>query len=514
MLKEDVRFDIIYTSEIVKVKVSDFMKEKEKIIEIDVLGETREQDYTKPINIAPKTRSARYEQEENEEINEEALEEVDDEGMKKKKKKRRLKKGVIQKTFWLISILFILGCCVFYGRRMIKYYRIYNPKESAAKTFGDAIVKDSNIATSGSGLYKVSGNYIYKGQEANNYLKYSNLLWRIIEVYEDGSVSAILEDNLNVMSYDQKVTSYVKSDINKYLNKVFIKHLNTKYLKNSTICLNQVEDLNSYVCNKTNKEDYKIKLIDVGEYLNSIADEGSYISNDELENAIWTSSYNTKGVWNIEGINVDESNADEAYFVKPVVTFKSDVKLLSGKGTKEEPFAIDKKKGVAIGDYVQLDEDLYVAYEVEDKVVKLQSVESDFLKPYIYSNITSKYTLEDYSGVANYLNNVIYYNMTYREQLLSTKWYSGNYNGLYEDVTKETMEGYIGLPNVLDLKFDSDFNYYLMTPVSDSKIYSYNKDLSASKIDTQRKLKITIAIDKGILKQGDGTKENPYKEGV
>ena len=485
--------------------------EKEKVIEIDVLGETREQDYTKPIKVVPKTRSSRYEEEDKEK---EIDESTEDGSMKKRKKKKKLKKGVIQKAFWLISILFILGCCGYYGRRMIKYYRIYNPKESAAKTFGDSIVKDSHIVTSGSGLYKVAGNYIYKGAESENYLKYSNLLWRIIEVYEDGSVSAILEDNLNVMSYDQKVTSYVKSDINKYLNKVFIKHLNTKYLKNSTICLNQVESLNNYVCNKTNEEDYKIKLIDVGEYLNSIADETSYISNDELENAIWTSSYNKQGIWNIEGINVDQSKADEAYFVKPVITLNSDVKLLSGKGTEEDPFTIDKKKGVAIGDYVQLDEDLYVAYEVNDKIVKLQSVESDFLKAYSYSNQTPKYTLEDYSGVANYLNNIVYYNMSYRDQLVSTNWYAGRYNGLYEDVMKETTESFIGLPTVLDLKFDSDFTYYLMTPVSDDKVYSYNKDLSASKVETQRKLRITIAIDKGILKQGDGTKKNPYKEGV
>ena len=485
---------------------------KEKVIEIDVLGETREQDYTKPIVVVAKTRSSRYKEEDQKKEDKNDKEEV--KSMGKKKKKRKLKKGIIQKSFWLISILFILGCCIFYGTRMIKYYRIYNPKSSAAKTFGDSIVKGSSIVTNGSGLYKVSGNYIYKGSEANNYLKYSNLMWRIIEIYEDGSVSAILDENINVMSYDNKITSYVKSDINKYLNKVFIKNLNTKYLQNSIICLNQVEELNKYVCNETNKEDYKIKLVDVGEYLNSIADDTSYISNEDLENSIWTSSYNSEGIWNIEGVNVDKSAADEAYFVKPEVTFKSTVKLLSGKGTKDEPFVIDKKQEIAIGDYVNLDDDLYVVYEINDNIVKLQSIKTNLLKPYSYSNLTPKYSLDDYTGVANYLNNVVYYNMSYNDKLILTNWYSGNYNGLYEDVTKETVQSYIGLPNVLDLKFDSDYPYYLMTPVSDSKVYVYDKDLSASKTEMQRKLRITIAIDKGILKQGDGTKENPYKEGV
>ena len=480
-------------------------KNKEKYVEIDVLGETREQDYTKPIKVVEKqTRSSRYEHEDIEK---------DVQEKPKKRKRRRLKRGVIQKTFWVISILFILGCCGFYGSRMLKYYRIYNPKESAAKTFGDSIVKDSNIVMSGDGLYKVSGNYIYKGEKANNYLKYSNLMWRIVEIYEDGTVSAVLDDNLNVMSYDQKITSYIKSDLNGYLNNVFIKHLNTKYLTNSTICLNEVSDLASYKCDKTDKENYKVKLIDVGEYLNSMVEEKTYISNEDVDNSIWTSSYSSKGFWTIEGINLNQCNADEAFYIKPVVTFKSSVKLLSGKGTIEEPFAIDKKDGVGLGDYVNLDDDLFVVYEINDNIVKLQSVESDFLDAHTYSNLTPKYKLDDYSGIASYLNKTVYYKLSYRNKLISTNWYSGNYNGKYNDIMSETVEAYIGLPTVMDLKFDSDFGYYLMTPVSDNKVYYYDNDLSSSSVEIQRKIRVTIAIDKGILKQGDGTKDNPYKEG-
>ena len=480
---------------------------KEKYIEIDVLGETKEQDYTVPIKVINKaTRTSRHNYDEDQQ--------PEQEKKKTKRKRRRLKKGIIQKTFWLISILFILGCCIYYGRRLIKYYRIYNPKETVAKTFGDSIVKDSNIVTSGDGLYKVAGNYIYKGENANNYIKYSNLMWRIIEIYEDGTVSAILDDNINVMSYDNTINPYQKSDINKYLNKVFIKNLDTKYLTNSTICLNEVEDLSTYKCDETNNTDYKIKLIDVGEYLNSLAGEKTYISNEELDNAIWTSSYSEKGIWSISGINVDQSKADEAFYVKPVITFKKDIKLLSGKGNRKSPFVIDKKKGIAIGDYVQMgEEDLYVAYEIDNNIVKLQSVESDFLEAHAYSNLTPEYKLEDYTGVANYLNNVVYYTMTYRDQLVSTNWYTGHYNGKYNDIMSNSVEAYIGLPTVMDLKFDSDFGYYLMTPVSDSKVYYYDNDLSASAVETQRKLRITIAIDKSILKQGDGTKNNPYKEG-
>ena len=41
----------------------------------------------------------------------------------KKTKKRRLKKGLFQTAFCLVSLAFIIGCCIFYGNRLIKYAR-------------------------------------------------------------------------------------------------------------------------------------------------------------------------------------------------------------------------------------------------------------------------------------------------------------------------------------------------------------------------------------------------------
>ena len=43
---------------------------------------------------------------------------------KKTGKKRRLKKGLIQTVFCLASLIFIIGCCIFYGSRLIKYYKM------------------------------------------------------------------------------------------------------------------------------------------------------------------------------------------------------------------------------------------------------------------------------------------------------------------------------------------------------------------------------------------------------
>ena len=61
------------------------------------------------------------------------------------KKKRKLKKKLLfQVIFCSVSIIFILGCCIFYGSRLVKYYKIYNPKDSSGKViklFADSLMQ-------------------------------------------------------------------------------------------------------------------------------------------------------------------------------------------------------------------------------------------------------------------------------------------------------------------------------------------------------------------------------------
>ena len=80
------------------------------------------------------------------------------------KKKRRRKKRIflpkVQTTFCILSILFILSCRGYYGMRLIKYYKIYNPKNEAGEVLlnlSSKIIDDENIVESGDGLYSVSG---------------------------------------------------------------------------------------------------------------------------------------------------------------------------------------------------------------------------------------------------------------------------------------------------------------------------------------------------------------------
>ena len=98
------------------------------------------------------------------------------------KKKCKIKRKIsIQKIFCIISILFIIGCFIFYGKRLIKYYKIYNPKIDGESTVYMAtdILTNTSLVYEGNGAYRINGNTIYKGENVDNYVSFSNMLWRI-----------------------------------------------------------------------------------------------------------------------------------------------------------------------------------------------------------------------------------------------------------------------------------------------------------------------------------------------
>ncbi|MCI8291735.1 MAG: hypothetical protein HFJ25_05795, partial [Clostridia bacterium] len=65
----------------------------------------------------------------------------------------------------------------------------------------------AKVTDSGDGLYEditVSGNYIYKGTNPNNYITFNNELWRIISVESDGTLKIIRKESIGNKAFDSK----------------------------------------------------------------------------------------------------------------------------------------------------------------------------------------------------------------------------------------------------------------------------------------------------------------------
>ena len=211
----------------------------------------------------------------------------------------RRKKRIIENIFNIISIIFIIGCCGFYGYRLIKYYKVFNPKKTELNggLLSISVPKNNAIVTSGDGLYHIGGSYIYKGNVDNNYITFSGLTFRILKINYGSTVELILDEPITSLSWNKELTSYDKSELNKYLNEEFIKYLNTDLLTKTTVCLDVINEVNNKEC-KNILDDVYVKVLDINTYLNTISTE-SYIN--ETDDNIWISERNDTMAWHTNG---------------------------------------------------------------------------------------------------------------------------------------------------------------------------------------------------------------------
>lgn len=417
---------------------------------------------------------------------------------------------VIQAIFCLCSIAFIIGCCIHYGSRLIKYYRIYNPKTEggeAIQLIGTSLTVNAEYKTEGDGLYRIGGASVYKGENVNNYLYFANQMWRVISINGDGSLEVTTDQYINALNFNDKIATFDKSDIKKYLNDKFLSILNKDLLTPASYCLDEAEDIASITCNNIASEDY-VRLLGIPEFLNSKIDENTYLYN---ESGYWLYNSSSTGAWHTSGSNVSLTVPTNNYLIKPVVRIKNSLQLLGGTGTKEDPYLIEKDdKNLEVGKYVKLGEDTWIIYETNDETINL-ALSGTLKTVYRFSNTSSKYDITSAGSLGLYLNTVYLQSLSYKDMINEGTWYIGSYDSKYENVYKENIKAKVGIFNVADLKIGNSLSmYYLLTPVDKNLTYFYSNGLVKSKITLARNIKPTININKKTIGSGEGTLADPY----
>lgn len=411
---------------------------------------------------------------------------------KPKKTKKKVKKTAFQALFCLISALFILGCIVFYGYRFIKYYRIYNPKvesgDGSILLAKDIVGKTEFDDEAINGLFSSSGNYIYKGNVDNNYIKFNNMLWRIVRINADNSLDIILDDYITLLPWNKEADEFKKSEIYKYLNNEFLSNLNIDLLAKTSFCEDGIDDLTKITCTKQDSDSY-VKLLDVSNFLNSVKNSKSYLVSDE--EIFWLSDYGNEKAWHTNGTSVSQSDANTFYEIRPVVRLKSTTFYSKGEGSKSSPFEIDKEGSLQLGSRVILGEDKWIVYDTTNdiKLIKEDLIEKqlDFDKENnSYNN----------SSLMEYLNDTYLNSLSYKDQLVETTWYTGTYKNSISDIKSDSIKKKVGIPNLLDLKFDSSIKAYFTSTGKEDRILVYENPLRPSKVTTYRSIRPCIAISK------------------
>ena len=347
-------------------------------------------------------------------------------------------------------------------------FRIYN-KTKNINLLSEYIIKDNEI-TNKNGLNKENSSYIFKGETNNNYILYNNLLWRIVKINNDSSITLILDDYINMLP--------------KNLIKVFFENLttnlNTDYLTKNKICMDEMND-NEITCNKTNNDSY-ISLLSTYDYLNSFYEEKTFITKDK--EIMWL--YNNDNHTN--GDSISKSNENNFYEIRPVITLKANTTYKDGN----EPFGL--------GSIIKINNDTYVVYDFINDI-KLMSLKT-------IDNLNREKVLD-------YLNNELYEKINYNNLLNNLTIYKGTYNNKKDDLLKEKETRKIGIPNILDIKINNDItNYYLPNKINNFNLI-YDNPIIYGDTKTTHNTRYTILLSKDKVK--NFIKEDNiyvYKEGA
>ena len=412
------------------------------------------------------------------------------------KKRRRRKKRVflpkIQTGFCILSIIFILGCCGYYGRRLIKYYKIYNPKNEEGEvllSLASTITDSSNVVESRAGLYLINGNYIYKGEYVNNYLLVDDIVFRILRVNGDKTIDIVMDESLNKVEWNSEITTYDKSNLKKYLDNNVLKILDKNKLVETSYCVDKVFELSEVNCNDVNNDNY-IRPLGINDYLNSLNNNKSYIK-DEY---VWLYNSGNNNAWHTTTNYVSNSNPTNLYGVKAVVTLKNSITYLKGDGTETNPYIIEKNDyKVKVGSYLDINDDIYIVYEIGNDYIKAES--NKVIKgKQIFDKTNSDYSS---SYLKNYLEGTYINNLKYKDFLKEVNF--GSYSSK------------IGILSASDLKFNSTLNNYFLSDSVDNEVSIYNGSVLKSVPDSKRNVRYTIGLSNNLrIISGNGSKYAPY----
>lgn len=236
-------------------------------------------------------------------------------------------------------------------------------------------IKENTAIDSGAdGLYNMNGKYVFRGDNANNFLSFAGKLWYIIDIDDSGiritQVSTYLEDEYvwddrynsymqEGVGYNDYLKSRIKTTIDdliengKIIEKKYYKYL---VLQNSCIGARKNSETNnsgSVECSKV-QPNQLFSTINVSDIINASLDSNcNKIGQYECSNYNYFSENYNYRTWTL---NVDADNNYKVYYINNgrvilkeaneyeqlIFTAKlaPEVLYLSGDGSKENPYKI------------------------------------------------------------------------------------------------------------------------------------------------------------------------------
>lgn len=451
-------------------------------------------------------------------------------------KKRVLKITPVLITLNILVLFVIAG---FYGFRMYKYYKLENgtTDDNTPIYLVDEVKKKRSYLddTKGLVLDEKTGKYIYKGEVNDNYIYYSGMYFRIMEVDEKNRIKAISEDNVTLM-YPGFSKGYKDSYINSWLNTSEEKNSGVyegvlvtpdTILTNTSYCTDQIADVANITCEEKT-EDYKITLLSLYDY-KTAGGKSSYLNNGKMFNLGSLNDKNLSYYVTDTGEIALHNKDNHAILVRPVITFNSNLELLGGNGKKESPFIVEKREvkklsDVYVGNYIKVNNESYkIVSQLEDKtfivksgVIKLEDKNLEVS----FGGSNNIYSAG--AGIGKYLNTTYLNSLDIKDNVVSGYFYNGlltldSYD--YKLLKSANVNTKVGMLTMGDLFINEEYNVLttLRGIEANNIIYTINKDGSyfgdtlSAKYNVRPALYVKNDLE---ISGGKGSIEEPFELGV
>ncbi len=394
------------------------------------------------------------------------------------------------------------------------------------------------IQTLNSIVKKESGGDTYQGTHEDGYIKIDEILFRIVGINEDGSVKVVSNDALASINYE---------GIDSWLNDYFYNKLSDKvksYLVKSKWCNEQISNAEtSMKCSKYTRKQ-NVGLLSISDYNKSRNSEGeSYLTdnygtwtyNKKNDKEAWVKSYNDS--IRSDEHDVKELSIDQIMGIKPALNIKKDSIISKGNGTADNPYQLkgnirngkkgDKVSIVKTGSYVTYsgytwrvigkDEEGNTQVSMVGEVKDAESTyhtEFDTSTSSYQPNRSTNLGYKIVNDISSYVKTSYFVNKaitipTYKDKI----YYSDKPKG--KDYKVKLMAS-----SVFELYSGTKSNTvtsWLRESLSNKKIaYVATASLGIQDIEYDKTVTLGVTLTgylnkDVVIKDGDGTSENPYK---
>lgn len=241
------------------------------------------------------------------------------------------------------------------------------------------VLTDNPTVTAGDGIYTYNNNYVFRGENVNNYVQLDNSLWRIVKITPDGNVVLIHNSGLDYYQpwdnryneerlYESGINTYNVSRMKEYLEKIYtnpkeedgeviFSDKDKARIVSYTVCVGsrkpESESKNNTEECRQKVQEQKLGLLTLSDYLYASLDTScksastkacmnyNYLSLDDEWWLVTPNADDTSTVYKVDRMGVVKADIASTYSkVRPVVYLNSHLMYASGKGTEEDPYKV------------------------------------------------------------------------------------------------------------------------------------------------------------------------------